>query len=200
MVSEKESHLFRSLLGNVAPIKSSGKVPLKRRACDSPGTRNRRLSAERGDSLLQDGLASRDYITPLGPQDILSFKRDGVQHGVFKKLRLGQYPVEAAIDLHRMSFEQARTELAGFVKDCIREEVRTALINHGKGIQRNPPALLKSSVNHWLRQLEQVLAFHSAQPQHGGSGATYVLFRKGSKRKAANRERFGLRGFSGEND
>ena len=57
-------------------------------------------------------------------------------------------------------------------------DLRCELISHGRGEGRNPPALLKSCVNHWLRELDEVLAFHSAQRRHGGVGATHVLFRK----------------------
>jgi DNA-nicking Smr family endonuclease len=33
-------------------------------------------------------------------------------------------------------------------------------------------------VNRWLREVDNVLAFHSAQPADGGTGAVYVLLRK----------------------
>jgi DNA-nicking Smr family endonuclease len=51
------------------------------------------------------------------------------------------------------------------------------MILHGKGEGGNPPALLKSYVNHWLPQIDAVLAFHSTPLNRGGYGATYVLLR-----------------------
>ena len=39
-------------------------------------------------------------------------------------------------------------------------------------------------------ELEIVQAFHSAQPQHGGTGAAYVLIRKSEEQKRENREKF----------
>lgn len=194
MDSDDDQGLFRSMLGDVAPIKSGQKVYRRHKVPDTPGIRNRKTAAQAAPSEQQDGLSSIEYIAPLSPHEVLSYKKEGVQHGVFKKLRLGQYPLEATIDLHRLNFEQARREVARFVADCNRYEVRTVLITHGKGEHRRPPAMLKSCVNHWLRQVDEVLAFHSAQPRHGGTGSTYVLFRKSAARKAANRERYGLRG------
>jgi DNA-nicking Smr family endonuclease len=47
---------------------------------------------------------------------------------------------------------------------------------HGKGRgsgQRGP--VLKHVVNHWLRRMDGVLAFASARPVDGGTGAAYVL-------------------------
>ena len=38
-----------------------------------------------------------------------------------------------------------------------------------------------------LKELDAVQAFHSAQPQHGGTGAVYVLLRKNAEQKRANR-------------
>jgi DNA-nicking Smr family endonuclease len=73
--------------------------------------------------------------------------------------------------------------LKRFIGDCHHHSIRCALITHGKGEGRQEPAKLKSCVNHWLRQLDQVLAFHSAQKQHGGLGATYVLIKKDKSAK-----------------
>jgi len=52
---------------------------------------------------------------------------------------------------------------------------------------------IKSFVNHWLRQLLQVLAFHSTQQQHGGVGAVYVLIQKSESSKLSAREKFNAR-------
>ena len=49
--------------------------------------------------------------------------------------------------------------------------------------------LLKSYVSAWLPQLPAVMAIHSAERRHGGSGALYVLLRKSERKKAENRER-----------
>jgi DNA-nicking Smr family endonuclease len=54
------------------------------------------------------------------------------------------------------------------------------LIIHGKGGYDGGPSLLKSQVNHWLKQMPEVLAYHSAVRQHGGLGAVYVLLKRNS--------------------
>ena len=78
----------------------------------------------------------------------------------------------------QMKCEVSRVALWRFVDDCHKHSIRCALITHGKGEGRQEPAKLKSCVNHWLRQFDEVLAFHSAQKQHGGVGSTYVLIKK----------------------
>ena len=68
-------------------------------------------------------------------------------------------------------------------------DIRCLLILHGKGERSTPRALLKSHVSAWLPQLPAVMAMHSAERRHGGSGALYVLLRKSERKKAENRER-----------
>ncbi|MCH8499617.1 MAG: DNA endonuclease SmrA [Marinobacter sp.] len=135
-----------------------------------------------------------DIVDPLTSNDVLSFQRPGVQHGVFRKLRLGQYQIEARLDLHRMTVEDARREVFQYVRDCHRYGLRTVLILHGKG-ERNADgiAILKSYLAKWLPELDPVLAFHSAQRHHGGTGAVYLLLRKGDQEKQHNREIHGGR-------
>ena len=107
---------------------------------------------------------------------------------MFRNLRLGNYAIDARLDLHRMTMEQARLSLFRFVQDCLHNDVRTALITHGKSEGRPTPALMKSCVAHWLPQCEEVLAFHTAQKRHGGLGATYVLLKKSQLKKQQNRK------------
>ncbi|PID54684.1 MAG: hypothetical protein CR978_02335 [Gammaproteobacteria bacterium] len=41
-----------------------------------------------------------------------------------------------------------------------------------------------------MQELPAVMAFHSAQARHGGTGAVYVLLQKSEQKKRENRERF----------
>jgi DNA-nicking Smr family endonuclease len=51
-------------------------------------------------------------------------------------------------------------------------------IIHGKGLRsRHKGPVIKTKVNTWLRQRDDILAFCSARPVDGGTGAIYVLLR-----------------------
>ncbi len=63
------------------------------------------------------------------------------------------------------------------------------MIIHGKGEHANPPALMKSFVTTWLEQISDVLCFHSAMRQHGGTGALYVMIKKSAEKKQQIRDR-----------
>jgi len=111
--------------------------------------------------------------------DELLFSRNGVQNSVMRKLRRGQYRSEAELDLHRLTAVQAHQALTSFILHCQRRHLRCVRIIHGKGLgSKDQRPVLKGRVNQWLRQWDDVLAFCSARPCDGGSGATYVLLRK----------------------
>ncbi|MDA9592534.1 DNA endonuclease SmrA [Porticoccaceae bacterium] len=170
---------FGDLVGDgVKPLSanvSSHIVPTKE---ITPGIIERRKAAQREVVSDVNELDTASVIEPVEPLAYLEYQRPGVQHGVYKNLRLGKYEIQSRLDLHRHTVEQARVALWRFVDDCHKHSIRCALITHGKGEGRQEPAKLKSCVNHWLRQFDEVLAFHSAQKQHGGVGCTYVLIKK----------------------
>lgn len=180
---------FRAMLGDdVKPIKIERRVVINKHADDAKTLALRREMAENETTQVDDPLAG-EPVEMVDPLAELSFRRPGVQHGVFRSLRQGKYAVDARLDLHKMSVERARKEVYQFIKDCMQNDVRTALITHGKGEAREQPALLKSCVAHWLPQMDEVLAFHSAQKQHGGTGATYILLRKSERKKQETRDK-----------
>lgn len=186
-----DENLFLQEMSDVKPLKQT-RARLHKVSEDTPGKSVRRSLAVSNRSTL-DPLSSAN-VPSLKSNDILEYRSDGVQHGVYKKLRLGQYEIDARLDLHRKTVEEARREVFQFLRECFYYELRTVLILHGKG-DRNPDqvAALKSHLAVWLPQIDEVLAFHSAQKHHGGSGAVYVMLKKGDKTKQKNREQFGLR-------
>jgi DNA-nicking Smr family endonuclease len=179
---------FMKEMGDVAPLKNQNKASVKKVNEVTLGTLARKQAATEEKVLNNNFLTSEaDYIEFVQPHDPLSYKKDGVQEGVFKKLRQGKYSIDARLDLHRHTVEQARQAVFEFVADCMRYDIRTAMIVHGKGEREEPRALLKSYTYKWLREIQDVLAFHSAQRQHGGVGAVYILFKKSEQEKQANK-------------
>lgn len=132
-------------------------------------------------------------LTPLEwlhPADPVAWKRDGVQDGVFRNLRLGRYSTDACLNLQHCTLAQARDEVAGFVRQSTELNIRCVMIQQGRARRPDDHAnQLKTYLNHWLPELEQVMAFHSAQPHHGGTGAVYVMLRKSEQARQENREK-----------
>lgn len=187
--TNQDDELFRQAMGDVKPIKQSSRVALKADKPDEAGLKARREAAA-AEKAVDKNFLSGEFVEPVDPLALLEFKRPGIQHGVYRNLRLGKYAIEARLDLHRMTVEIARRAVFQFISDCVEHDIRCALITHGKGENRQPqPALLKSCIAHWLPQFDAVQAFHSAQKQHGGTGATYVMLRKSERKRQENLER-----------
>jgi DNA-nicking Smr family endonuclease len=128
------------------------------------------------DDMFSDAFRPGDVETG----EELLFARTGLQHRVMRQLRRGQYRIEAELDLHGMTVNEARIALTDFLKHCRRSSVRCIRIVHGKGHgSRQKLPVLKNKVNGWLRQRDEVLAFSSALPVDGGTGAVYVLLKRG---------------------
>jgi len=167
-----EDSLFMAEMSGVKPLKPDNKIkhkktpnkPLQQPAIDDAG-------------LAIDNVFSTAEVTEDCP-DILSFSRSGLQHKVLKKLRQGKQPVEQVLDLHGLTVELARAELLEFLNECKALGLRHVIIVHGKGYRSKNKAVIKPMLNRWLREVDDVLAFHSAQPRDGGSGAVYVLLKK----------------------
>ena len=106
------------------------------------------------------------------------YARTGLQQRLLQRLRRGQLPSEAELDLHGMTIAQAHYQLARFLSWCGEQGLRTVRIIHGKGYRsRDQAPVLKNRLNHWLREQQEVLAFCSSRPDQGGTGAVNVLLR-----------------------
>ena len=193
-MNEDDEQLFRDAYSDVDPLKATSvKASVKVAAKPTPGTLHRREAAQQLDS--DPNTLSDEHIPCVLPYDPISYRRDGVQHGVFKKLRLGLYDLEARLDLHQLSLQQARNAVFYFIRESHQYGLRTLIILHGKGARNTEkPALLKSATAYWLCQMDEILAYHSAMQHHGGTGAVYVLLRKSEQSKRENRELHGGRG------
>ncbi|MDA0149256.1 DNA endonuclease SmrA [Vibrio sp. LaRot3] len=187
MSQDDDFALFQQMMGDVKPIHNDT-AELKKQHQVSDAQIAKREAAI---WLTEDDpeYLSIDHAPMVKPEDIIEFKRDGVQEGVYRKLRLGKYPIQARLDLHRKTLKQARDEVVQFLKQCIQMDIRTVVIVHGRGERSNPPALMKSYLAQWLQQIRDVQCVHSAQRFHGGTGAVYVMLRKSSEKKLENRER-----------
>ena len=104
--------------------------------------------------------------------------RPGLQQRLLRRLRRGQLAIGGELDMHGMTSNTARAALAEFITASREQGVRCVRIVHGKGYGSGTDApVLKNRLNSWLRQHHDVLAFSSATPQDGGTGALYVLLR-----------------------
>jgi DNA-nicking Smr family endonuclease len=126
-------------------------------------------------------------IAPLKPsadtddeEEASSFLRPGIQRAVLRRLRTGQIPIEQELDLHGCTAAEAESRVRAFLHAAQTPGRQCAVrLIHGKGLgsdQGKP--VLKGKTADLLRKSAAVLAFCSALPSNGGSGAVHVLLKR----------------------
>ncbi|HKO07828.1 MAG TPA: Smr/MutS family protein [Alphaproteobacteria bacterium] len=98
-----------------------------------------------------------------------------------ERLRRGELPIEARLDLHGHSQDEAQEALLAFVERAWHERRRALLVITGKGRRGEGEGVLRAAVPRWLNAAPlrgHLLAFARAQPKDGGAGALYLLLRR----------------------
>jgi DNA-nicking Smr family endonuclease len=175
--AEAERNLFARAAGKVEPLRPSGRVQ-HAAAQPAPIPVQRQLDDQR---VLRESISDEfDAATLLDVDDTMSFRRPGIGMDVTRKLRRGGWSIQAEIDLHGMRREEARENLAAFLRAAHRDGLRCVRVVHGKGLgSPGKTPVLKGKVHSWLVQKEEVLAFVQARADEGGAGAVVVLLKAG---------------------
>jgi DNA-nicking Smr family endonuclease len=170
--SPDDIDLFRRSVGTVRKVTSDTVAPPHKRRSVRPRS-NPAFEIHTPLAGFSDG-ASQE----INAEDTLFFARPGLQQRQLQRLRRGQLPVEAELDMHGMTIPVAENAVARFLEQCRDRHVRSVRIIHGKGYgSREAAPVLKNRINHWLRQHHDVLAFCSTPRDRGGTGAINVLLR-----------------------
>lgn len=185
---EEDMAMFMNEMSGVMPMKNNltNASVLSIKATDPQLLRRKELEAN--ESLLKLTL-DVNQIKAIEPDKIIGFKRDGVQSAVFDRLSSGGYRVASEVDIHQLKLVLAREVLFQSIEQAIGLGQRSILVIHGKGARSKPiAALMKSFTVAWLTQIDSVLAFHSAKPHHGGTGALYVMLTKSAQKRIETQE------------
>ena len=170
--------LFRLEIGEIECLPQDKIIPITKPA--------KTLTQPRLDTTYESSATLADLYEPnelVGSEEALNFRRSGIQERQLTKLRGGQTKIDAELDLHGMIIPVAHQALVDFIADCRTYNIRGARVIHGKGwSSKHHKPILKTKLNHWLREMDDVLAFCSARIEDGGTGALYLLLRKNDKK------------------
>jgi DNA-nicking Smr family endonuclease len=133
-----------------------------------------------------------DLVTGQGDFDITETEeyvegaRTGLDPRLIVRLRRGEFPVEAHLDLHGLTQVDSRRALTEFIVESVRKGRRTVLVVPGRGLgSPGGRPVLKHAAVQWLSHgalSGYVLGFVTARPTDGGTGALYVLLRRDRRR------------------
>ncbi|GIX48988.1 MAG: hypothetical protein KatS3mg131_3199 [Candidatus Tectimicrobiota bacterium] len=180
-VSPQDLALFLAEMADVTPLPADvrGRVAgQKRRHPALPPPRAeasalaelREVVSGQGPFVLQD---TDEYTEGVAP---------GVDRRLAQRLHRGDYAIQAHLDLHGATAEEARAQVEQFLLDAYLRGKRCVLLIHGRGHNsKDHRPVLKEHVRTWLsrgRLSRLVLAFATAPPHNGGAGAVCVLLRR----------------------
>lgn len=177
-----EHSLFQEEMSNVTPLPKD-----KEKIIRTPGA-NLRPSHPAPDDEREvmahlRGLIKGDYELDISFSDeYMEGSIKGLDRKIMKRLKKGQFPVKDHVDLHGLTKQEAEKRVKDFLLRSHRMGHRCVLIVHGRGL--NSPdsfPVLKEGLPIWLNRApvkKKVLAFATARPYDGGTGAIYVLLRK----------------------
>ncbi|BCN93414.1 hypothetical protein THMIRHAM_11990 [Thiomicrorhabdus immobilis] len=118
------------------------------------------------------------HIAKVGAFEKLLYHQKGIRLQELSKLKKGDFSVQAILDLHGLTQDNAEQKTIEFVSQCYQDKYRFIRIIHGKGYNSEDEfPVLKNLVNQLLRQIDGVIAFSSTPEKDGGSGAVNIFLR-----------------------
>jgi DNA-nicking Smr family endonuclease len=111
---------------------------------------------------------------------------------IARRLHRGEFSIQAHLDLHGLTAEEAREIFDQFIKWAVVHGKTGILVTHGRGLSSPGEPVLKKKVEEWLNRgpwRKWVIAYSSARRCDGGTGATYVLLRPRPASKRSKKHR-----------
>lgn len=170
--SSEDARLFRDAIGRVRPLKRTA-APAPRK----PRPRPLPAQSERDEARVRDELLVHAFDpAAIEVGDEIHYLKPGQPQRLLKQLRRGHFSVRAELDLHEMTMAVARNAVRTFLDESIAHGDYCVRIVHGKGLRsRADGPVLKRMTATLLARRKDVLAYASARPAQGGTGAVVVL-------------------------
>lgn len=165
MLDEDAISLFRAEMKGVKPLKQDTFVaarPHKKKALATI-----KEQREQQDTLFY---FSDEYEPLLDEESAVKYLRENEDSYLLKQLRRGDFSPEIFLDLHGLTREQAKLELAALIQTCEKEHLYCASVMTGYGTYT-----LKRQIPRWLVQHPKVRALHQAPKEWGGEAAILIL-------------------------
>ncbi len=180
-LSADDIALFRQATRFVTPIRPSGRILLPP-APIAPRTllRQRRQWASGSEPPSPPRSSLPESCATI--RDDTRYVSAGRGPDLIHDLKRGKWPMQASLDLHGSTLDQAHARLNRFLASCADHGIRGVQIVHGKGLgSKNGTPVLKKSVRHWLTETDTVLAYVECAEADGGAGAVHALLRAPAK-------------------
>lgn len=169
-LDEAASELFRQAIGPVRRIEVQAPPQPPR---PRPAARQRQADEA---AVLADMGGEQPVVEGAESGEVLSYLAPGYPRRYLRRLIRSHYVISDSLDLHHLEVRRAREVLALFLRQARQEGHYCLRLIHGKGGAQGSP--LKAMVELELLRRSEVIAFHSAPANQGGTGAVDVLLRR----------------------
>ncbi len=183
----EEKQLWEFITREITPIEREAYMPPKSENTDDQPTVTTKKSPQNRIKKAPKSASIQTQVSPaLKPP---AGQPNGTDHRTSEKLRKGQMPIDAAIDLHGLNIAQAYEAFVNFIISSYASKKRCVLVITGKGAGKNGMrdplsagrGVIKQSLPQWITEARiapYILKTTTAQPKDGGTGATYILLKR----------------------
>jgi DNA-nicking Smr family endonuclease len=175
--ADSDAALWRKVAENIKPLKARRRAAVKPATPPAPVP----VAAQTAKPRVAIVAKPQPATQPVLPE-LLPGVTAGVDKRTAQRLGRGQLAIEARLDLHGLTQDEAHAKLAGFIRRSVAAGKRCVLIITGKGFKpTGETGVLRKAVPRWLNEASMrrdIVALRHAQPQDGGEGALYVLLRR----------------------
>ena len=176
MPPRTDEELLAEAMAGVRPMESPPLAPKQVRARPILAESDENVLVMRELDELVHGEREFDFADT---DEFIEARRADLDRRTLKKLRRGEFSFQAHLDLHGMNRREARVAVGAFIKKSCLESKKCVLIIHGRGLgSKDNIPVIKNKLAAWLTRGsigKRVLAYTSALPHDGGTGAVYVL-------------------------
>ena len=181
-LEQDDEHYFLDAMSDVKPLPGDKANIVRSRAVNIRPAHPAPDDEQEAMALLHDLVKGSIEMDITFSDEYIEGSVKGFSPKLMKRLKKGEFPVQDYIDLHGFNKQEAEKEVRDFLLKSHKNGLRCVLIVHGRGL--NSPdsfPILKERIPIWLGRgsvRKIVLAFVTARPYDGGTGAIYVLLRK----------------------
>ena len=169
-----EAALWQTVTEDVAPLIKTTNKNLASIETDKLARRSRRGVPETSVPLIR-------YEPKAAEPELSHNSTPGLDRRTRMRLRRGQLSIDATLDLHGMTQDEAYRALVRFLRAAYEADQRTVLVITGKGRGSSRIGVLREAVPRWLNEAmnrRYIRGFLQAALKDGGEGALYVLVKR----------------------
>ena len=168
--AEEETFSFADAMQGVTPLSQDKVEPDKQVELFKKSQQVKGKHLKHSKQLAASFDFSDMYQAALPQEGPMRFCQESESTHILKQLRRGDYSPEMTLDLHGLTREMAKAELAALIHTARKDLIDCVCVMHGFG-----QGVLKAALPHYLVQHPHARAFHQAPLEYGGQAALLVL-------------------------